>query len=395
MNPDHQLLQKIVRHHRLRTWFIPWLAPTLVLSAFALPFQLIRSSLPPELQLQIIALALLCSALAFSIVRRKTRQSLRQTACAVDQILTTQNQLEMMVELGPSDHPLKQSQEQLCEEEYGTYAPPLLWRLSAPLLPLLLVLSLLVFMADFIPCAKATPPEIAVQTSEEPAPPEEEFAELQLIHPKEEIRRKPLDEVVWQGAGRSTHGFDALQLCIQRNGEPAVELPLSLGLTNRPGSLEFEGVFFLDELEAEPFDLFSYHLEGRSEIDGVTNQVVLSLPQFIEIRPFREDAKTSNCSGDPKILNFIKRTLRFQIALNKATYAIQTSGLASTNPVIREQIALLEQDQQHLCDSLSEFLRQIDLKTLEPEIIGALFSAEQSMQDAGEQLQKLQSGEVL
>jgi hypothetical protein len=230
---------------------------------------------------------------------------------------------------------------------------------------------------------------------EDPVPPEKnEFAELKLTKPESELRLKPMDEVAWEGNGWSSNPFDDLSLSVYLNGEPVADFPLEDPAIRESSRFTISGSFFLDELNVEPFDVVIYHLTGHSEINGEKAREVVSIPQFIEVRPFREDAEilqAGECSGDSMVpvLNFIHKVLEFELVLNKAVFAARSAGLQQDDPIFVEQIALLKNEQGQLKEELDRFLSEVDPELLTPNMVTSLRGAETYMDAAKLQLARI------
>lgn len=391
MNTEHRLLKKMEGAHRRQAWIYPLLSGNCVLAFVWVGLRYAKPVIDTRTEVYIAVLGLLVGLLTFRIIRRKTQKSLREIAASADRSLATHNQLEALVELKDSNHPLKNPQEILCEKIFEQYTPPR-WALWLNLLILLLCIELGGVAYQLRP--SATPES----TAEKPAIPDlvekHEFAELNLTRPEQEIRLKPMDEVAWSGTGRSSNGFDDFSLSIYLNGEFVRDIPVEKGPTERAGEITLADAFYINELQADPFDVISYHITAHSEINGVRAQEVISIPQFIEVRPFREDAYLNEGGGGEneqweKILATINKILHFQLVLNKAAYTARASGLTVENPVFLEQIRLLNQEQQQLKDTLEQFLRETDSEQLTAHMTVALRSAEEYMAAASLQLSQL------
>jgi hypothetical protein len=156
------------------------------------------------------------------------------------------------------------------------------------------------------------------------------------------------------------------------------------------GTLELSGTFRLDELGVEPFDLVSYNIEGRMDFNGEKNKLVMGIPQFIEVRPFKEDPKRIAMSCDKAkspVYNILVKFLCVQISLNKAAYAIRSSGLPYDDRIMGEQIALLEKEQRKLEMEVDAFLKK-NTRPLPPNILDNMKKAERGMRNAALRLKE-------
>jgi hypothetical protein len=217
-----------------------------------------------------------------------------------------------------------------------------------------------------------------------------DYFKLEIVSPKSETRAKPLDEIAWKGVAESNKGFEKLYLAISVNGLPKAKTKIDDFSPNIPGVAEISGTFCLDEINAEPFDLVSYHLEGRMDFNDEKNKLVLSVPQFIEVRPFKEDPKRIAMSCDKAkspVYNILVKFLCVQISLNKAAYAIRSSGLPYDDRIMGEQIALLEKEQRKLEMEVDAFLKK-NTRPLPPNILDNMKKAERGMRNAALRLKE-------
>ena len=405
METDHKLLKQLAKTRRGQTYFYPLLGSIIVMALFWLALWKWGSGLTGSTTSQIALAGLLAAVLVFYFILRATRRNLHQTAVVLDGTLDVHNQLEAMVELKDTQHPLRVPQAQRASQELGRYKP-------APWSLLLCIAGLLLFVEMGGMTRQLFHWGGKLPTAEEsvlPEPPKaDDFAELQLTKPESELRLKPMDEVAWEGTAQSSNGFDDLCLAIYLNGEPVANLPIEGDALGKPGDLAISGSFYLDELDATPFDVISYHLVAHSKINENPAMKVVCIPHFVQVRPFREDAEIMPSmdpkdmqdmqgmqdSDDPRqqminILNMIYQVLEFELTLNKAVFAAQAAGLPSDNPVFLEQVGILKQEQRQLKDTLEEFLAKIDPELLTPNMTVSLRAAEDYMDEAAKQLQLL------
>lgn len=278
-------------------------------------------------------------ALIFLTAYIAAHQSLHKTAQCLDMKHDARNRLETAFELSGASHPLKELQQQDTKEFYAEHKFSC-WNI----LRLFFIAVILLFSGanmTILNTQQQRYKQVVIKTEKEkkakektekeksPEKPEEnpcqDNAGLKLILPEPEIRAKPLDEIEWAGAGQSTRGFKELTLSVYVNGKFIKDLAPDKTHSPKAGSLKIGGFIVLDEFDVQPFDLVSYHLTAYSQINGTPRQKIISTPQFIEIRPFREDAffdKSNGQSGE--MLDVLVRFLRLQIVLNKATF---TAGI--------------------------------------------------------------------
>jgi len=115
----------------------------------------------------------------------------------------------------------------------------------------------------------------------------------------------------------------------------------------------------------------------------------VGIPQVIEVRPFKENAKRLSMggggSGKP-MYDILIKFLCVQISLNKAAYAIRSSGIPYDDKIMREQIALLENEQRKLQREVDAFLKQNN-RSLSVNIMDNMKKAEKNMRDAAKRLE--------
>ena len=400
MQHNHHLLDKIDREKRGRSYFYPLLSVALILGCFWILIGWLMPMVPLKSAALIALLGGLVGFLGFRLTLRVTKRTLREAAKEIDQSLASKNQLEMMVEWRNHEHPLRAPHEKNCEKQLSGYSPKA-WGLGLVILGIILgieVGGVVVHIPLHYSLADVSEEMAALEENlkepNEPPVKENEFAELHLIRPESEIRAKPMDEIAWDGAGNSSNGFADYFLSIYLNGEWVINQPVESSPVQQTGEVELSGAFFLDDLSAQPFDVISYHLTAHSDVNDELGKEIISVPQFIAVRPFEEGAFLPPAAGadenvdeskvdrDQDLLNMLRKLLRFQLVLNKAAYAARASGLSSDSPVFLEQVELLTQEQLQLKAILEEFLRETDPENLTPHMLTSLRSAEDFMAEA-------------
>ena len=345
----------------------------------------------------------LAAIVAAGVVYRFRREDRAVTAARIDREQRGMNRLEAAVELAHSDNPLKDDQ---AREAAGYYArrQPARWGLRLAMLGLLLavlaavdtavlvavVVKARAFRLEQAAAEAANHPAGQNVAAEVPAPREPDHAELLLTDPEPEIKAKPLEEITWKGAGASSHGFDRLELEIAINGQFSRTVTVVFSGPARPGEAqELNGAFALGDFGVEPFDLISYNLRGTTHLDGVADRRVTSLPQFIQITPFREDIEELRGGGAVmrNIMDEVLKWLRIEIAMNKASFAVSNATTPSGNAAIREQVGLLAHDQLDLATEVKTTAARITPEELPEELIANSLSAGGGMTQAADGLQ--------
>ena len=411
--PDDPLFRSLLREHRARIRLRPLalflLTATLSLAAQSLLLPLFFRGNAAGLfhtQLAAAVLFLAAGAAAAAFLLRRNRRSPAVTAAELDAEAHAKNRLEAAWELRNSDHILKHA---LQEDARGAYRE---FRFSRRPLGVNLILAGLcaVLFANLLLLAKSHADLTAVQQTPSAAPETEAVtnrpgkskspdgspkpvaaghADLRLTLPESEQRAKPLDEIEWEGTGRSSSGFTKLVLTVTVNGRQKREVEPD-SPAKQPGEIKIGGFLSLEELEAKPFDLVSIHLTGITRIRGKEVEI-LSTPQFIEVRPFREDTlvlKADAVSGETfELLNLF---LAIQIDLNKALFRtrILQRQSAGQPEQVRAAIRELEREQQKLSADLERYLNSEEARRIPADAVNHLEKSLESMKQSCLQLKR-------
>lgn len=234
--------------------------------------------------------------------------------------------------------------------------------------------------------------ELALAATKKPEPPKpkaaarDPYAKIDIVAPESQMRATPIEEVVVKGDADSDHGFSAVSLQASVNGGPDHAVPVDPAAFNKGGEIKFDQSLLLDEMNAQPYDVVSYYLEGTSIHPQPLK--VSSQMQFIEIRPFREDVLKMP-SGTPlpgfsKLMWLINQ----QINLSKRTWVIANDQLPPSDPVIVKETSATG-DQQDLIAGKTHELYQLWVeKEFPAEIIDHIQQAEQAMHLAVDTIRK-------
>ncbi len=347
-----------------------------------------------------------------------SKSSARQVAIKMDREHNAKNRLEAAVELADSDNPAKHAQKENTEEFYSgeKIAISLIWPLSAILLVLALLLldgNVLIAHYRYTSAAKrkaAMAAQSPTGLNNKKDGESHETAQLALTIPTEDIQAKPMDDISWEGIAQSPRPFDKLQLSIYVNGSLKKELTIPNSAVTRitdadlqeeaPESskkqtaFSLKGDFFLDDLNVVPFDVVSYHLTGYCTLNGKKNTEIISIPKFIEVRPFREDAyhlkgKGGAMLGGMKIediVAIINKLMRFQLALNKALFALRINSASIDHKILRDQLAMLGKDQKQLEKETASLLAKISPESISANMLNQLTKARNDMRAAATKL---------
>jgi len=346
------------------------------------------------------------SALALTVLLallRRYREDGTTTAVELDKIHGSQNRMEAALELVDGNSILRDAQLEQCTSFYKklNFRNWFGWvGLLCFLIPALMTFNGVVGIYKYNQTIIAVEEEkvkeeLAAKEKEEEDVPSDEFAELALTAPKSEMRAKPMDEVAWDGIGRSSNPFDDMFVSIYINGTHNSDIDVDGLKRSDDGEILMSGEFYLDELNVEPFDVVSYHLMGHTELNGNKMKQVISIPHYIEVRPFREDVgimrgmpaeEKEKMKKKRKLLGLLNKILRFQLTLNKATFAARASGLTIDNPVFGEQVELLGDEQNQLKLEVENLFVEFSAEEMPPNVMDCMRQAEEYMANASKSL---------
>ena len=299
-----------------------------------------------------------------------------KTAQLIDTEHGGKNRLETAWELRKSSHPLKQKQQESTSDFYKDHRFSN-WRIiRLVLVAFLLLLSgtnafLLRKQHDRFEKAvanqkkeekKKTEKKKEKDKNKKPKDVPKDYAELKLVMPEEETRAKPLDEIEWTGVGKSSCGFKEIYLSIFLNGKFIKNIAPDFIPAAKPGSIKVNGFLALDEFNVKPYDLVSYHLTAYSDMNGEKHHKIISPPQFIEIRPFREDAFLikGGAGKGQEMLNVLVRFLQLQVEINKATFKARIMRQQKFDKATRTKFykffSAVQEEQKKLHSEVEEFL---------------------------------------
>jgi hypothetical protein len=445
------LLKKIKANSKAGNLIFPLEAAAFVLLLSLVAALIDDFMIPPEesfstgVRIFIVALAL--TLFTYIFIRIKYRLTTEKTAKKTDSLFCAKNRMESAVELENSNNLLIQYQ--LDETENFYKQKKILSLIPFVCILLFLLGSILVMHITLLTVqlkktlSFSLVPELAVRRNylnlkNKKTSKDESFAEIEFISPESEKRAKPMDVIEWQAKAFSTEGFNSITVSLFVNGEFKTEIPvepteISIIPDYAPGdylntdkfekltsekdnrkntnqihlkpltknkNIIFSGEFYLDELEVMPFDLVSYNIKASAPLNARNNEQVVSQPQFIEIRPFREDAaflklKNLKNTNDKeykkllKLLALINKFLNYQLKLNKALFSIRASGLKPENKVLLNEIKRLTKNQETLKIKLDKMLEKIPAENISSNMLDYLSNAKEEMKQASEYLEKI------
>ncbi len=341
--------------------------------------------------------------LLFLLTYIRGRENMQLTARRLDAEHNAKNRLESALELVNTKHLLKELQHQdttLFYAEHKFSHWPMVRLMIIAILLLLLGLNMKIlkaqqkrYQAETARLGRVAKEGKQAQTVAAQPPKHHDSAKLKLVMPQAEMRAKPLDEIEWAGVGHSTRGFQKLALAVYLNGKFVKNISAANSPSKQAGNIKIDGFIDLAELNVQPFDLVSYHLTGITRINAHPKQQIISDPQFIEIRPFREDAelaKGENGSGQKK-LNLIIHFLRLQLVLNKATFSARIMRQQNDTTQRRKYhnfIRAIQQEQKSLNNEVETFLKSKNAREFPADAINNLEQAQQSLRAAYRELKQ-------
>lgn len=321
----------------------------------------------------------------------------KKTAEALDRIEDGKSRLECAVELRKTSHPLRSVQLDEAQRYFGKRGVGL--RLGRLLMPCI-IFAVLTGLYFFIPFYSSPLGNTKKKNAEGPetgaAVQKKEFAEISFTAPEAEMRAKPMDEIDFEGDAFSTNGFRNISLKISVNAKLKKTINVNAEKMRKPGKISFAGEFSLDELEVNPFDLVSYTLLARTLPGKEKALEVESTPQFIEVRPFREDAFTmdgmslsGNMEAQMNLLNELIKFLQGQINLNKSTYMAKAAMGRIDKKVMKEELSGVSGAQGGLYKEVLEFLEKTNPEIIPANVFYSIRKASENMKEAHSHLENI------
>ena len=218
----------------------------------------------------------------------------------------------------------------------------------------------------------AVPPTVA-ETTTLTAARADISASIVWKSPEAEIKATTIESIPLAALVSSRTGFRSLSLEISVNGEPRLSRLLesaALAPFTKAGDFPLALDLYLDELQAQEYDIISYHLRGERDTAQPT-PVIVSPLQFIQIRPPREDVvrmqggkKCADCQSLAKLLGALKAA---QLHLLKQNFLLAHASIDHALPVWREENSLVAADQRLLAKKTAE-ARQFSIDKAMPTL---------------------------
>lgn len=334
----------------------------------------------------ILGAGLMATVIAVGLALIRRQASLRKIARVLDQQLGTKNRLEAAAELSNSESPLAKAQ----RENAGAAllaTPPR----RGGWLPLGLAALLLALLANagmFVSWVSHRPPPVVV------APPKEELptAEFRWKSPESEAKATKIEEVPLAAELRSSHGVKRVTLEMAVNGKARKSVALP---DQAAGDQKIEVSMYLDELEVEPYDVVAYHLRAE-RIYPKPLSATLSPLQFVQVRPFRDDAKLMKMDGmgQNPCLALLKKLKIAQLRLMKENFVLEGSELARTEEIWNHENQRVGEEQALLATKTKEAIDFMIEQGAEALIVDNLTQANPLMDQASGWIRKSQNAKA-
>ena len=335
-----------------------------------------------------VALTVLASLIAL----RFAPATLVETARKLDERYAAKNRLEAVALLEGSESPLALAQREetalhLKREPHARPEAVFPWLIG--LLIALLVANLITGIAWYMPLLHHTPNASAVPPPAKQVP----KASIRWVSPEAETKANPVEEVPTVAVADSTSGLQKLTLEVSLNGEPKKSTPIPAEPYNKSGSHKIKVSIYLDEIDAQPFDVVSYYLRGRRISDEKLPDVASAI-QFIQVRPFRDDILQAPGHEDKGYALLVRLKLA-QLRAIKENFILAHTDLPPDNPVRVAENTRVGNDQTELAKKTDEVVQAFIDEGISPKIIDLLKQAEPYMSDAGKKILATQNAAAL
>lgn len=339
---------------------------------------------------------IVCVAVSFSIyLFRKTE--VNKFSKKLDDKYDGKNRLESHSEFQNKKHPLYEAQRSEAESYFkdSNLKPHTRWKLILPGMIIILVFANILQTRHVIENREnliiETKKEMDTEEESEPKSEKNEdteekkdemdfFALLNFVEPTPKIQATKLDDIVWKAETESSHPFDSIELSISINGEEKSKVKVKEKYPkNELESIELEDSLLLNQYQLDDFDVVSYHLIADVKMKDGKRESVTSLPQFIQIRPYRVDAVQVKAKGEggkcekPGLAERLHAMINKEVDLIQSTYAIKAARLSPDHPLYNEQVQRIYKEQTENRDEAISFVE--DYMRLPQEISVSMRSA--------------------
>ncbi len=330
------------------------------------------------------ALGVTITVTLFLLVRG--RRDLPSAAREIDARLSTKARLEAAAEMEGMNGPLAAAQRAETTRALGALQPrrfPWVGAL-ATIAAALLILHGWIAGSRIVFARAPEPPKAEVKKPDAPNP----TAEIVWKAPEAESKAAPLDEVPLTAEAVSSSGLHDLVLQVAVNGEARKSIALPADPFGEKGAHPLEASLYLDELEVEPFDMISYHVEAR-RVSGRPLPKTASALQFVQVRPFRDDAvKGMSFPGVNEANDVLAKLKVAQLGLMKQNFFLANAEVEKTAAVWLAENERVASDQTKLAPKTEEAIEFFISKGMPAVVIDLLKQAVPRMAAAGEAIGK-------
>jgi len=346
----------------------------------------------PLLTGEIWAAGLALTAIASVIALRYAPATIADTARKLDERYAAKNRLEAVALLEESKSPLAQAQREETAAHLQRKAPPqstaiLSWLVA--LLLVLLVVHLITALTWYLPAWHAAAPKPATPPPAKQTP----KASIRWVSPEAETKANPVEEVPTVAVADSTSGLRNLTLEISLNGTPKQSTPIPAEPYDKPGQHKIKVSLYLDELDAQPFDVVSYYLRGQRISDEKLPDTASAI-QFIQVRPFRDDIYQAPGHASKGYALLIRLKLA-QLRAIKENFILVHTDLPPDNPVRSAENTRVGTDQTKLAAKTNEVVQAFIDEGVSTKIIDLLQQAVPYMDDAGKKILAVKNADAL
>jgi hypothetical protein len=320
------------------------------------------------------------SLLLALLVRIFQKREPEKTARELDAKWSSKNRLETASALSTSASPIAEAQRQETEKYLGNQ--PAAAHRPFPILLILFVLAVLLHAFTFVYWTVEKRPRPVAAKVPEKSKPAIPLAKIKWQKPESEMKATKIEEVPLAAVAESDSGLDGMTLEISVNGEHKKSVKLGSEPFDKRGSHPVNVSVYLDELGVEPFDVVSYNLRAQRKYATPLPATVSPL-QFIQIRPFREDAtegKSGNGSGDAQAL--LTKLKIAQLVAMKENFVLSNTDLPATDPSRNAENTRVGNDQHTIFTKTGELVNKATEEGWPATMVDLLMQAQPQMESA-------------
>ena len=241
--------------------------------------------------------------------------------------------------------------------------------------------TLLSWTRPWLERAPAATPAPAVK----PAAPALPRASIRWKTPASETKAAPIEEVPLQAVATSTSGLRDLTLEIAVNGQPRPAVPIPADELKGAGEHPIQASIYLDQLEVEPFDVVSYHLQAR-RIDSRQLPETVSSVQFVQVRPLRSDVREMKGGEGYAGFALVTALKVAQLRLIKENFVLAHAEVGKENDAWKKEDGRVGGEQEALQKKTAEAVQQLIEDKVPAEVINLLMQAQPFMGEAAQKI---------